>query len=636
MIKSIFTLIASAILLLINSVVVQAQNKEPEIRYVEGRKYLVHIVEKGHTLYAISKKYAVDIDYIVKENPGVENSLKIGQEVLIPAMRIKRTEAKNSPEIQDGYLIYTVEKKENAYSISRAHNIPLNALYTANPGIEKGLKAGQQVRIPVQAVRDERMQNLIPASDAVSPDSLFGTYYNPNDSLINHIVKAKETMYAICRYYQVHPDSVLAVNDGLPLGLLFSDTIRIPKRNPRWKNSTLPVNGANDAFNNQNGITKDSYEGLFTFKDFRSEAGLKATYKVALMLPLEIEKYLTADKEGNYVSIKNNIALEFYQGAMLAVDSLKQLGLSVDLYVYDTKKSPEEVKRHLIKPEFKDMDLIIGPLYRSVFDVVKGFAKDNNIKMVCPVPQENNILKDSPFVFKATASNTTQMRYLAKYLFLKKPNANKLLIDSKLEKDYGERISFLKTYNGLAKQARKDTLGYVAMEEYTIDAITKSLKPDVENIIIVPSSSVAYVTDFINRITTIPNVKDLNITIYGLENWLKFDKIDPSYKNRFNIHLTSSYYPNLDDNSMINYYKKYRAKYGTDPNKFGVHGFDVTYYFLSGLSRYGIHFDHYAPTFKGEGIQTNFNMFRSLETNGFENISVFMLRYENFELKKIN
>ena len=157
MIKSVFTLIITAILLL-NNIAANAQNKEPEVRYIEGRKYLVHIVEKGHTLYAISKKYAVDIDYIVKENPGVENSLKIGQEVLIPAMRIKRTEAKNSPDIQDGYLIYTVAKKENAYSISRAHNIPLNALYTANPGIEKGLKAGQQVRIPVQAVRDERMQ----------------------------------------------------------------------------------------------------------------------------------------------------------------------------------------------------------------------------------------------------------------------------------------------------------------------------------------------------------------------------------------------------------------------------------------------------------------------------------------------
>lgn len=634
MIKSVFTLIITAILLL-NNIAANAQNKEPEVRFIEGRKYLVHIVEKGHTLYAISKKYAVDIDYIVKENPGVENSLKIGQEVLIPAMRIKRTEAKNSPDIQDGYLIYTVEKKENAYSISRAHNIPLNALYTANPGIEKGLKAGQQVRIPVQAVRDERMQNLIPASDAVSPDSLFGTYFNPNDSLINHIVKAKETMYAICRYYQVNPDSVLAVNNGLPLGLLFSDTIRIPKPNPRWKNSTFNKDESN-LFPTKDGITKDSYDGLFTFKDFRAEAGLKTSYKVALMLPLEIDKYLTADKDGNYISIKNNIALEFYQGAMLAVDSLKQLGFSVDLYVYDTKKSPEEVKRHLIKPEFKNMDLIIGPLYRSVFDVVKGYAKDHNIKMVCPVPQENNVLKDSPFVFKATASSTTQMRYLAKYVFLKKPNANKLIINSKLEKDYGERISFQKTYNGLAKQAGKDTIGYVAMEEYTIEAIANQLKPDLENLLIVPSSSVSYVTDFINRITTIPNIKDYNITIYGLENWLKFDKIDPSYKNRFNMHLTSSYYPNLDDNDMINYYKKYRAKYGTDPNKFGVHGFDVTYYFLSGLSRYGIHFDHYAPSFKGEGIQTNFNMFRSLETNGFENINVFMLKYENFELIKVN
>jgi LysM repeat protein/ABC-type branched-subunit amino acid transport system substrate-binding protein len=609
-----------------------AQNKTPETRYVSGKKYLVHIVEKGHTLYAISKKYAVDIDYIVADNPGIENNLGIGQEVLISAMRVKRTEAKNSPEIKDGYLIYTVLKKENAYSISRAHNVPLNALYSANPGIDKGLRTGQQVRIPVQAVRDERMQNLIPATDHYSPDSLFGTYYNKDDSLINHIVKAKETMYGICRFYQVHPDSILKVNFGLPLGLLFKDTIRIPKRNPQFQSTFT----ATIKDNNENPITSDSYNGLFKFNNFKVQAGLKDVYAVALMLPLEIDKYVVADKDGRYASIENNIALQFYQGAMLAIDSLKNSGLSIDLYVYDTQRSPEYVKQHLRKSEFKNIDFIIGPMYRSVFDVVKQYAIANQIKMVCPVPQENNILFNAPFIFKATASTNTQMRYLAKYILTQKKQVNVIAIDSKLSVDKGERVSFIKTYNTSARSNGKDSIAFLSMEEYTIEAIANSLELERENVLVVPSSDVSFVTNFINRLTTIPNIKDYNITIYGLENWLKFDKIDPSYKNRFNIHLTSSYYLDMNNANTLSYFRKYRRQYKTDPQKFAIQGFDICYYFLSGLYRYGTQFENYATEFRGKGIQSEFKMFRSLQTNGFENINVYLLKYENYELKKIN
>lgn len=45
---------------------------------IDGTRYYIHTVEKGHTLYAISKKYSVDIEYIVKENPFAQNGVKVG------------------------------------------------------------------------------------------------------------------------------------------------------------------------------------------------------------------------------------------------------------------------------------------------------------------------------------------------------------------------------------------------------------------------------------------------------------------------------------------------------------------------------------------------------------------------------
>ena len=96
------------------------QKEKYPTKYVKGTKYYVHIVEKGHTVYAISKKYAVDMDFLVKSNPGIDDGLQIGEEILIPVFRVNRRIARRyTPELKGKYLIHVVQKKETLYSISK-------------------------------------------------------------------------------------------------------------------------------------------------------------------------------------------------------------------------------------------------------------------------------------------------------------------------------------------------------------------------------------------------------------------------------------------------------------------------------------------------------------------------------------
>lgn len=52
--------------------------------------------------------------------------------------------------------------------------------------------------------------------------------------------------------------------------------------------------------------------------------------------------------------------VEYYEGFLIAVDSLKRQGVSVDLYTYDTKGSTNVISSILNKPEMKNMDIIFG------------------------------------------------------------------------------------------------------------------------------------------------------------------------------------------------------------------------------------------------------------------------------------
>lgn len=56
-----------------------------QTKYIDGRKFYIHKVSKGETLYGISKKYDVEIKDIVLENPLTINGLSLGLTIRIPA-----------------------------------------------------------------------------------------------------------------------------------------------------------------------------------------------------------------------------------------------------------------------------------------------------------------------------------------------------------------------------------------------------------------------------------------------------------------------------------------------------------------------------------------------------------------------
>src|SRR6202008_2022244 len=64
------------------------QNLPGTLPSADGKKYKSHTVEKKETVYAISKKYNVPAEEIIKANPGIENGLKEGQVIRIPEVAV--------------------------------------------------------------------------------------------------------------------------------------------------------------------------------------------------------------------------------------------------------------------------------------------------------------------------------------------------------------------------------------------------------------------------------------------------------------------------------------------------------------------------------------------------------------------
>ena len=107
------------------------------------------------------------------------------------------------------------------------------------------------------------------------------------------------------------------------------------------------------------------------------------TLNVGLYLPIS-----AAVTDSLKPTAKSLSFLAFYQGVLMAVDQLSKNGLNVKLFVYDTEKSSSNVESLVKKPEFLDLDLIIGPVYPEVQHLISDLSAKNRIPMVSPLSAE--------------------------------------------------------------------------------------------------------------------------------------------------------------------------------------------------------------------------------------------------------
>lgn len=116
-------------------------------------------VDKGQTIYSISKKYHTTAETLNLYNPELKNGIKVGQTIKVPAK--SRTTADTKPaskqkiatttvssETTNSTIEHTVKAKETLYGISRVYGVSTADIIKANLEAKDGVKEGQVLRIP--------------------------------------------------------------------------------------------------------------------------------------------------------------------------------------------------------------------------------------------------------------------------------------------------------------------------------------------------------------------------------------------------------------------------------------------------------------------------------------------------------
>ena len=116
----------------------------------------MHTVTQGQGLYSISRMYGVTEDEIIKLNPGSEKVIKTGQELRIPNKKPSATSGK----------FHTVQKGETLFRLAVQNRISVKELCDANPGLSAdNFKIGQVITIPAPSDKDPLASTIENAGD---------------------------------------------------------------------------------------------------------------------------------------------------------------------------------------------------------------------------------------------------------------------------------------------------------------------------------------------------------------------------------------------------------------------------------------------------------------------------------------
>jgi LysM repeat protein len=560
-----------------------AQPEVAEVEWKDGKKYYIHFVQTGNTLYGLTKLYNVTADQIAETNPEVLNGLKEGQKILIPATR----DDKASTKTGDIQKTHVVEKSETLYGISRKYNVTMEQMVQANPGIEAGINVGQSLLIPTPNE----------AAKATKPTVTQQKEITFHDTVIIHTVLEFETMYSISKRFMVAVEDLQQFNGMKNQKIRKGDELKIPLKKEKYTQVEVRE------------IKKEPIRKVDEELIFKS----KSEYLVLMVLPFNLEKA----KDG-----LSSIALEFYMGAEIALDSLQKLGLTARIEVIDGSVDTTKLKSILNKKEFYKADLVIGPFLGNSIEFMAAWCKVNQIRMISPVIAQTDILNGNPYVYNAVTSDITLIKSVAKYIF-KNHNKDQVILVKTGSKDEELYQAFRQYFMKLSNEGAKQKL-----IEVNIADIGTYLRKGVNTTFVVPSRDKATSMKFMTEMNKVANkVGAGTITVFGTKEWGNFDDIKSYMKNKYNLHFASANDFNYSYPETKNLTSLYRVKYNSDLSKYATQGFDVTFYFINKMLM---------GQDPRDGVMNSIRLQNLKDGNGQENKASFILKQEDYEIIKMD
>jgi hypothetical protein len=359
---------------------------------------------------------------------------------------------------------------------------------------------------------------------------------------------------------------------------------------------------------------------------FQSFAQKKAS-NLALVMPFCSAKIIA--NPDCYDAQLGNLCREYYQGALIALDSLEKAKVSIRVSIYDTENDSMTLLKILQKPQLKEAELIIGPVMQGGNKMMTNFVKGRGVYHVSPLMTFSKTRLEDAYWISANPDLPAYASFLYNYIsVLTHDSANVILVSDKSSLD--------KNINAAIRQiAPTGKMMKIKLLEYEkgIDLV-KHLSRTQPNHIIIPSGNESNINSLLRKIKDTTDA--FRITCYGFPHWLEFKNADYDVWQRLDMHIVTPFFIDYADERAKAFIAAYRERFFTEPSEAAFKGYDQVLFFATGLDQHGKGFITKMDNKLHPSLHTRFLFKRQKEGSSYQNYFLNVVGLEEMRLKRIN
>jgi LysM repeat protein len=612
--------------------------------FSQQKKYETYSAQKGETLKTIARKFSITPYSLMKLNPELDQNSEFAEGTILivpnknynPALAAVET---GKDYVENGFLIHKVLPKENFFRLKKEFGVSKRVLRKHNPILRiEELKVGQIIKFPIpRNYKHENTEEQI--TIATKP----------------YLVRPKETKYGISRRYGITIEKLEELNPQIKeTGIKMTDIILVP--------DTAEIPDVKEGFSIHKIEKRETFYSLGQLFDMTQAELISANPELSegvkegmliripivesvntstfvpsinegteieaiLMLPLmshkkgiDFEKNRTAD-----------IATDFYLGAMMALDSLKKLGLSVDMKVFDTQNNKRVISSLLSSGSLGNADVMIGPLFFGNVQFVAGILQNKPVSIVSPLSQTDHSQIPNDRLIQSAASEDKMIMNVLDHIKHVYKDENILIVTDTLPSSVLKVNNILRALQPLDSLHKiavlKPEKGYIKRELFMKNVLEKR-----NNFVVLLSSDVIVTTDVVQNLGSMSD--KIKTTLFGFNKGSNFKNISNNDLAHVNFHFAASSYVDKEEKTVQQFIKKYKQKNYSKPSEYVFRGFDVTYDILLRLAT---HQDVTTALQAGYSNRTSskFQYGSNGAGKGFTNEGVHLMKYDGLNIVRV-
>lgn len=563
-----------------------------------------HVVIAKETLYGIEKKYGVTDEDLKKANPFLEvDGLQIGQTLAIPSKNApKTTTPKATAADHDKYIYHDVLAKETKYSIAKQYGISIEELEKRNPDIVANFPIGYRLIISGSAPKKEKIIEKVETKED------YGQKNEPKtDAAIDYVayeVKSKETLYGLSKMFDITQEELISLNPELYNGVEIGMLLRIPAKIPA------------------------PFDDKKEYKTLSKKISYESRKRMAMLLPFNVASIASDTVNTTSGRIKKdkflNMTLDFYAGALIAIDSAKTLGYPIDVEIYDSRetKNSSDVATIIRSKNLENANAIIGPFYQSNAEIAAQLVSLNNVPVISPLSKDIG----NPFANLYQTIPTNEVIKGTMFDFMRARNGNIIAVVDKKKESI---IQYFKQY--------QSQVPFVAFKEngsLSAESLKSMLVKDKINYVVMETGNTWMVKSTIATMLSVMPAYQVQLVILEPNETLDTDEI--KFPNLTKLKLM---YPSVTSDyvspEVAIFEKKYRKANNIFPSDYATRGFDMTFDTMVRLVQ-NKSFEDTVNSVATKRGENKFEYYKK-EGGGYTNKGVFVLYYDtDMTIKEAN